>query len=66
MGSTRKSGEKEMSAVHIKEKRNRRPTIKDNPMHPHVQRALVIRSNGSTWEVAAESVEWTIEHLENM
>ena len=45
-----------MSASHIKEKRNRRPTIKESPLPPHVQRALVIRSNGSTWKVEAESV----------
>ena len=45
-----------MSTSHIKEKRNGRPTIKEIPLPPHVQRALVIRSNGSTWKVAAESV----------
>ena len=45
-----------MSASQIKEKRNGRPTIKEIPLPPHVQRALVIRSNGSTWKVAAESV----------
>ena len=56
MGSTRKSGEKEISIADIKEKRNGRPTIKEIPLPPHVQRALVIRSNGSTWKVAAESL----------
>ena len=45
-----------MSASQIKEKKNGRPTIKEVPLPPHVQRALVIRSNGSTWKVAAESV----------
>ena len=45
-----------MSASHIKRKRNGRPTIKNIPLPPNVQRALVIRSNGSTWKVAAESV----------
>ena len=45
-----------MTVTEIKEKRNGRPTIKEIPLPPHVQRALVIRSNGSTWEVAAESV----------
>ena len=45
-----------MSAGHIKEKKNGRPTIKDIPLPPHVQRALVLRGNGSTWKVAAESV----------
>ena len=45
-----------MSIADIKGKRNGRPTIKEIPLPPHVQRALVIRSNGSTWKVAAESV----------
>ncbi len=45
-----------MNVSEIKEKRNERPTIKKFPLPPHVQRALVIRSNGSTWKVAAESV----------
>ena len=56
MGSTCNSGGKELSEIHIKEKRNGSPTIKEIPLPPHVQRALVIRSNGSTWKVAAESV----------
>ena len=46
-----------MSASHIKEKKNGRSTIKETPLPPHVQQALVIRSNGSTWKVAAESDE---------
>ena len=45
-----------MSITEIKDKRNGRPTIKEMPLPPQVQRALVIRSNGSTWKVAAESV----------
>ena len=45
-----------MSIIDIKDKRTGRPTIKEIPLPPHVQRALVIRSNGSTWKVAAESV----------
>ena len=45
-----------MSVAETKEKRNGRPTIKEVPLPPNVQRALVIRSNGSTWKVAAESV----------
>ena len=32
------------------------PTIKKISLPPHVQRAFVIRSNGSTWKVAAESL----------
>ena len=46
MGSTCKSGEKEMSIAEIKEKKNGRPTIKEIPLPPHVQRALVLRGNG--------------------
>ena len=45
-----------MSIAEIKEKRNGRPTIKKIALPPHVQRTLVIRSNGSTWKLAAESV----------
>ena len=45
-----------MSIAEIKEKRNGRPTIKEIPLPPHVQRALVIRSNGSTWKDAAQAV----------
>ena len=45
-----------MSVAEMKEIRSGRPTIKEIPLPPHVQRALVIRSNGSTWKVAAESV----------
>ena len=45
-----------MTVTKIKEKRNGRPTIKEIPLPPHVQRALTLRGNGSTWKVAAESV----------
>ena len=45
-----------MSVAEIKEKRNGRPTIKEIPLPPHVQRALVLRGNGSSWKDAAESV----------
>ena len=45
-----------ISVAEIKEKRNGMTTIKEIPLPPHVQRALVIRSNGSTWKVAAISV----------
>mgnify|MGYP002882283809 CR=1 FL=1 len=45
-----------MSIAEIKEKKNGRPTIKEIPLPPHVQRALVLRGNGSSWKVAAESV----------
>ena len=56
MGSTCNSGGKELSEIHIKEKRNGRPTIKEIPLPPHVQRALVLRGNGSSWKDAAEAV----------
>ena len=45
-----------MSITDIKDKRKGRPTIKEIPLPPHVQRALVLRGNGSTWKAAAESV----------
>ena len=45
-----------MSITETKEKRNGRPTIKEIPLPPHIQRALVIRSNGSTRKAASESV----------
>ena len=45
-----------MSTSHIKEKRNGRPTIKEILLPPHVQRALVLRGNGSSWKDAAEAV----------
>ena len=56
MGSTRKSGEKEMSVAETKEKRNGRPTIKEIPLPPHVQRALVLTGNGSSWKNATKAV----------
>ena len=45
-----------MSVDEFKEKRHGRPAIKELPLPPHVQRALTLRGNGSTWKVAAESV----------
>ena len=45
-----------MTIAEKKEKRNGRPTIKEVPLPPHVQRALTLRGNGSTWKDAAESV----------
>ena len=45
-----------MTVTEIKEKRNGRPTIKEIPLPPHVQRALVLRGNGSSWKDAAEAV----------
>ena len=31
-----------------------RPSIEEIPLPPHVQRALTLRGNGSSWKVAAE------------
>ena len=45
-----------MSITDIKDKRKGRPTIKEIPLPPHVQRALVLRGNGSSWKDAAEAV----------
>ena len=45
-----------MSIAEIKEKKNGRSTIKEIPLPPLVQRALVLRGNGSSWKDAAESV----------
>ena len=33
-----------------------RPPIEKIPLPPHVQRALTLRGNGSSWKVAAEAV----------
>ena len=46
-----------MTITEIKEKRNGRPTIKEIPLPHHLQRALVLRCNGSSWKDAAEVVE---------
>ena len=45
-----------MSLSDIKEKRKGRPSIEEIPLPPHVQRALVLRGNGSSWKDAAEAV----------
>ena len=37
-------------------KRRGRPSIDEVPLPPQVQRALVLRGNGSSWKDAAESV----------
>ena len=37
-------------------KRIGRPSIDEIPLPPHVQRALTLRGNGSSWKDAAESV----------
>ena len=45
-----------MTLTDFEPRRKGRPSIEDIPLPPHVQRALVLRSNGSTWKAAAESV----------
>ena len=45
-----------MTLTDIEPRRKGRPTIEEIPLPPHVQRALTLRGNGSTWKVAAESV----------
>ena len=50
-----------MSITDIKDKRKGRPTIKEIPLPPHVQRALTLRGNGSWWKDAAES--WFYTHI---
>ncbi len=45
-----------MSEHDFKVKRHGRPTIKEIPLPPHVQRSLVLRGNGSSWKDAAQAV----------
>ena len=45
-----------MSLAEPTSKHRGSPSIDEIPLPPHVQRALVIRSNRSLWKVAAESV----------
>ena len=45
-----------MTLTKVKQKRKGRPSIEEIPLPPHVQRALVLRGNGSSWKDAAESV----------
>ena len=45
-----------MSLAESTSKRRGRPSIDEIPLPPHVQRALTLRGNGSSWKVAAESV----------
>ena len=45
-----------MTLTNIEPRRKGRPAIEEIPLPPHVQRALILRGNGSTWKVAAESV----------
>ena len=45
-----------MSLAESTSKRRGRPSIDEIPLPPHVQRALTLRGNGSSWKDAAESV----------
>ena len=45
-----------MTLTDLEPRRKGRPSIEEIPLPPHVQRALTLRGNGSTWKVAAESV----------
>ena len=45
-----------MTLTKVKQKRKGRPSIEEIPLPPHVQRALVLRGNGSSWKEAAEAV----------
>ena len=44
-----------MTLTDIEPRRKGRPAIEEIPLPPHVQRALVLRGNGSSWKDAAES-----------
>ena len=45
-----------MTLTDFEPRRKGRPSIEEIPLPPHVQRALTLRGNGSSWKVAAESV----------
>ena len=45
-----------MTLTDFEPRRKGRPSIEDIPLPPHVQRALTLRGNGSSWKDAAESV----------
>ena len=45
-----------MTFTDFERRKKGRPAIEEMPLPPHVQRALTLRGNGSTWKVAAESV----------
>ena len=45
-----------MTLTDLKQRRKGRPSIEEIPLPPHVQRALVLRGNGSSWKDAAEAV----------
>ena len=45
-----------MTLTDFEPRRKGRPSIEEIPLPPHVQRALTLRGNGSSWKVAAEAV----------
>ena len=45
-----------MTLTDFEPRRKGRPCIEEIPLPPHVQRALTLRGNGSSWKDAAESV----------
>jgi len=45
-----------MTLTDFEPRRKGRPSIEEIPLPPHVQRALTLRGNGSSWKDAAESV----------
>ena len=45
-----------MTLTNIEPRRKGRPAIEEIPLPPHVQRALILRGNGSSWKLAADSV----------
>ena len=45
-----------MTLTDFEPRRKGRPSIEEIPLPPHVQRALTLRGNGSSWKDAAETV----------
>ena len=45
-----------MTLTDFEPRRKGRPCIEEIPLPPHVQRALTLRGNGSSWKDAAEAV----------
>ena len=54
-----------MTLTDFEPRRKRRPSIEEIPLPPHVQRALTLRGNGSSWKDAAESVGMDYRTLRN-
>ena len=45
-----------MTLTDFEPRRKGRPSIEEIPLPPHVQRALTLRGNGSSWKDAAQAV----------